>query len=279
MSTFTDESSRWIEWLPTAADLAFSERFSIIQGGPKDRSKYLQRRAKHLRECGVDEQQIALDPIDTDTNNPCWWDVQLFGWTQTATITAAGIPSTLDPRGTGNRNILVRGTLTYLGNDFEFDVGGGAHFSIYAPSISLGIIAPVGTLQVGQTGVSNFTGTLGVPVNVTSVVVYGVITACVRPSNLTRATLTETRVLAATEDIPIPAMARTVQIFQDTASLPAAPMNWIQDPISAFDLGQVDFQLLDAPGRTDVLEIPAAASVLRTGAQARTVTLVWGLAL
>jgi len=279
MATYTNENAEWIEWLPTAADLAFTERFALTQGGPKERSTYLRARADQLRECGVDPKQIALDPIDTDTNNPCWWDIQIFGWTDTATIITAGVASALDPRGAGNRNVLVRGTLKYLGNDFEFDIGGGAHFSIYAPSVSLGIIAPTGTLRVGVGGQSNFVGTPMAPVNVTSVAINGIITACVRPSNLTRATLTETRVLVATADIPVPAKARTLQIFQNTASLPATPMNWVQDSVTGFDLGQVDFQLAGAPARTDILDVPAAASILRTGAAARTVTLVWGLAL
>lgn len=262
----TKENSAWLEYLPVAPGLAFTERFPLTQAGPKERAAF-------LKEC----PEVANE--DPDPQSGCWWDVQVLGWVATTTITTAAPPSALDPRVGGNRNPISHGTLKYLGDDIQFDVGPGAHFSVFAPSISLGIMAPTGSLAVGDAGQSNFVGTPMAPVTVTSEAFNGVITPCVRPTTISELTLTETRVIAASIDIPVPPRARTLQVFEATAGLPAAPMNWIQDPITGFDLGQIDFQLAGAPARTDILEIPAGAQVVRTGAAARTITLVWGLVL
>jgi hypothetical protein len=265
--SLTKENSAWIEFLPLAPGLAFAERFALSQAGPRERAIF-------LKDCPEASSE------DRDPQSGCWWDVQVFGWTVTSIITTAAAPSVLDPRVGGNRNPISRGTLKYLGDDIEFDIGPGAHFSIFAPSISLGIVSPAGARAVGDRAQSNFVGTPMAPVNVTSEAFNGLITPCVRPTTISQTTLTETRVIAAASiDIPVPARARTLQVFEATAGLPAAPMNWIQDPITGFDLGQIDFQLAGAPARTAVLEVPSGAQVVRTGAAARTITLVWGLVL
>lgn len=260
---YTSENSIWIEWLPTAAGLAMTSDYALTQAGPKERRRYAD----------------GCDNDDVDPTGPCWWDIQIFGWTDTVTLTAAVPPTLSDPRSNGRRNVPVLGWLKYLGDQIFFDIGSGVHFSICAPSISLGVRAPAGSRTVGDGGQSNFAGAPMAPVNLTSVAINGIISSCVRVADLTNPTFTETRVLTGTVDIPVPARARTLQIFQNTASLPATPMNWVSDPITGFDLGQIDFNLPGAPGRTEIMEVPAQASVVRTGVQARTVTLVWGLAL
>lgn len=261
---FTIEDSVWLEWLPTAAGLAMTQDYSLTQGGPKERQSYA---------------DACHTPDENDPGGPCWWDIQIFGWTDTVTLTAPGVPTLSDPRSNGRRNVPLLGWLKYLGDQIFFDIGSGAHFSVLAPSVSIGVRAPAGTREVGDQAQSNFTGAPMAPINVTTAAVNGILTSCVRVADLRNPTFTETRVIAASVDIPVPARARTLQIFENTASLPATPMNWVSDPITGFDLGQIDFNLPGAPGRTEVMEVPAQATIVRTGAQARTVTLVWGLAL
>jgi hypothetical protein len=269
MSSVFYENSLWLQWVRATAASAFGPLFPLTQAGPRERRAM----NKELADCGMRTPDVRPE-------SACWWNVDIYGWTVTQVLQAGTAPTFQDPRGNGNRNVPLFGYIDYLGDRVFFDVGSGAHFSVYAPSVSIGVQAPAGAFRVGSDGVTNFPAASPIaPVNVTSAQVDGSVSACVRPITNAPITRTETRVLTASVDVPVPARARTLQIFQDTASLPAAPMNWVSDPTTGFDLGEVDFDTPTAPGRTSVLDVPAAATVLRTGAQARTVTLIWGLAL
>ena len=269
MSTIFFENSRWIQWSRTAAQLTYDQVFSLTQAGPRERRD----RNKEIADCGMQSPDVF-------PNNACWWNIDLYGWTVTQVLQSAAVPSLQDPRTSGVRNVPLYGYVTYLGETVIFDIGTGAHFSVYAPSVSIGVRAPTGAFDVGNTDTTNFPAATPIaPVNVTSAQIDGSISGCTTPTPSPRVKFTETRVLTASVDIPVPSRARTVQIFQNTASLPAAPLNWISDATTAFDLGEVDFDTPTAPARTGILDVPALATVLRTNAQARTITLVWGLAL
>ncbi len=278
------ENSIWLEWatvLAAGPALVYNVPYDLLQAGPRDRQNYNGEMGKCI-EGDPENRDILIRGTDPNPEMPCWWDIQLFGWTLETTLPATipGVPTALDPRVGGLRNVPVQGRVGYWGGDVDFDVGAGAHLSIFAPSVNLGVVAPAGTFHVVDPAVVNFTAPLGAPLNVTSVNVYAFLTACVHPHGNQQAKLTQAFTIpAAVTDINIPARARTLQVFQDTASLPAAPLNWFAGPISLFDLGEIDFQLIDAPGRTDILDVPATASIVRVPAGARNLTFVWGLDL
>jgi hypothetical protein len=278
------ENSIWLEWVSVLAAgpaLVYNVPFDLLQAGPRDRQNYNAELIKCANE-DPDNRDILIRGTDPNPEKPCWWDVQLFGWTLETTLGAGvpGVPTIQDPRVAGLRNVPLQGRVSYWGGDVDFDVGAGAHLSIFAAAVGLGVVAPLGTLRVVDPAIVNFTGAPAAPVNITDVLVYAFLTACVHPHGNQQAKLTQAFTIpAAITDINIPARARTLQVFQDTASLPAAPLNWIAGPISGFDLGEIDFQLIGAPGRTDILEVPDTASIVRVPAGARNLTFVWGLDL
>lgn len=282
MTSAYKENAIWVEWQPLTAELAYTARFDLTQIGPRERRAYNER----LRECRDGPQttnpldKLAINAgIASDPENACWWDVTMFGWTVETTITTPGVATLLDPRASGLKNVPCYGVVRYLGDEILFDIGAGAHFSVFAQSLGIGVMCPTATFAVGNAGTSNFIGTLGNPLNVVSTNVFGQIGACTRPVSAQTIKFTQTFTMAAARNINIPARARTLQIFQNTASLPAAPLNWVSGPISLFDLGEIDFDTAVAPARTSILEIPAMATIVQTGASVRTLTFVWGLAL
>jgi hypothetical protein len=226
---------------------------------------------------------------DLCSARPCgvkasWWDVQVWGWTTEQTVPGAGgqgpFPDDGSLKSSGQRNVPIRARLQYEGDELDFDVGSGMRVSIYARNVTLSAVAPVGSIPIS--GPANSIGLVNnnpvAPIQQQNSLVYGVIGQVDSQLGSRIAKLTQVvSVVGAGQFVNVPARARRVQVFQNTAGGAPAAMNWNTNTLSLTDLGQIDF----AAGsfHTDVLDVPGQAAVIAPGAGVRVLTFVWELEL
>lgn len=213
-----------------------------------------------------------------------WWDVQIWGYGSEQAVAPGTSGLAPDPGSLKSlqRSVPILGRIRYEGDTVDFDVGAGMRLAIYARNLNLSAVAPTGSVQINAPQQAGLINPAGAPaaINQQDSLVYGQIAEVDCPIGARLAKLTQTfSITGAGQFINIPARARGVQVFQDTAGGAPAIMNWRSNTISLIDLGQIDFQAGVQPFSTPLLHIPGLATIIDPGAAVRILTCVWELEL